>query len=118
LLRGCAQDETIARKNARQVEQVRHASDRYCRSACALIFERERGREAVAELRRIGEHVPARRAGALAVVVHEVRVRSGRGVEVEERLRPAEGEARELNERTVGIGAFAGTGSPTRRPAL
>ena len=66
------------------------------------IFGGQSGREAVTELRRIANHVPAAVAGV--GVRRETQVAHGSlREEVKERLRTAEGEARPLNEGAVGV---------------
>ena len=63
-------------------------------------FGRYTGREAVAELRRVGGHFPPAVAGVGVRRKAEVADRRLR-VEVEERLGATEGEARPLNEGAV-----------------
>ncbi len=79
---------------------VRHHAE------AAGLFDRDRGRHAVAEVRGISEHLPARITG-VARRRSEIRGRRRR-VEVVERLRQTSGEAGELDERAVAVEGVAG----------
>ncbi len=67
----------------------------------ARLFQRDRARHPVAELGGIGDDLPARITRIRVREEGDVRGRRRR-VEVVERLRRTEGEARELDERAVG----------------
>src|SRR6516225_3561563 len=81
---------------------VDHAGDG-SRSERPRLFDRERRREAVAELRGVGKDLPAAVTG-IARGRTEERAR-GRRIEVVERLRGADREPGELDERTVRVEA-------------
>src|SRR5262249_22154 len=72
----------------------------------ARLFERERCREAVAELQGIGKDLPAAVTG-VARQRSPVRARRRR-IEVEERLRGTDGEPGELDEGPVRVEVRAG----------
>src|SRR5262245_59521324 len=64
-------------------------------------FDRQHRRKAVAELRGIGPHVPARRTGVRHRANVVVAVSAAVGHDVEERLRLADREPRPLDEGAV-----------------
>src|SRR2546430_17122640 len=89
---------------------IDHAGGRERRAHATRLFERERRRDAVAKLQRIGKDLPAAVAG-IAGERSEEGAR-GRRVEVEERLRGADREPGELDEcavRVEGRGRICGT---------